>query len=77
MISASEAKRMAEDVSSNELQKQLAKIEADIKAAANKGNCTCYIDRPHESVRKRLETLGFKVKSTHDQRDGDFHTVSW
>ena len=77
MISASEAKRMAEDVSSNELKIQLEKIEAAIKAAANRGSYSCYIDRPHENVRKRLETLGYTVETTYDQRDGDFHTVSW
>jgi hypothetical protein len=77
VISASEARKISEDVSSNELKSQLEDIERRIKIAADKGNSSCYINTPHKSVKERLELLGYTIKSTHDQRDGDFHTVSW
>lgn len=77
MISATEAIKLSTDVASNDLKKQLDKIEKDIKAAAQKGERTCYIDYPHYSVKLQLEKLGYTVKIMSDPRDGSYTTITW
>ena len=82
-ISAADVRRIAEEATSIDGpygKVEFTKCMNDIRAAAKKGQYSCYVDLggSHAGVvRKRLEALGFIVKTTNDQRDGDFTTVSW
>lgn len=54
----------------------LKKVEYE--ATRGKHNISMTVNTPdYEIVKKRLETLGFGVKLTYDQRDGNYFTISW
>jgi hypothetical protein len=71
----------AEACKTEEFRKQLNEILGKIKAEAAKGKRNCYLTSLDSHSRSiivaKLESLGYIVANYHDQRDGDWTTISW
>ena len=79
-MKASDARKLTEEAKSLQgefLKKETEQILALIQTSASKGLESIMTSQTHEVVQKRLRELGYKVKHTSDQREGDFLTVSW
>jgi hypothetical protein len=52
-------------------------ILAKILQAAHAGHASLTTNSADSIIASRLKTLGYGVKITSDQRDGDFMTITW
>ena len=61
------------------------KIMKEIEDTARRGGRALYITKffdqldftDRKAVEQHLKAVGYEVESTSDQRDGDFHQVTW
>jgi hypothetical protein len=76
-LNAADAKRLADEYGT----RNVVKILDQIKTAASVGKYSMYLPEmdylERVVVTKHLESLGYEVKHSSDQRDGDYTTVSW
>ena len=78
MISAKEAREIAETSISEESQAELAKIEAMIKQQSEKGECNvCFGKRFTMQTIRELGKAGYEVRESDDQRDGYTTYITW
>ena len=52
-------------------------ILAKVLKAAQQGHGSITVSCADNIIAKRLTVLGYSVKVTSDQRDGDFMTITW
>lgn len=82
-FTASEARKAydkAMEIHGQIAQQETQTILRQIKAAADGGSRSVSVTLPHkyqELITKRLEALGYTVKTYSNQRDGDYTTVSF
>jgi hypothetical protein len=79
-FTAQEARKLAEDAHSLDgdyKRAETIELLGYIKAAASKGQSTFATSITDKIVETRLNNLGFTTKVTHEQRDGDYMTISW
>lgn len=76
MLSAEEARKLQNELNSEEEREQLEKVEQNIKKDIKKGY-TYYSGRLKPTVVEELKRLGYSVEFTSDQRDGNFTTIRW
>ena len=76
MISAEEARKQKNELSSLKKKQQLAEVEDKINKDIKKG-CTYYYEKLTDSVTYELRKLGYKVEYFSSQRDGEVTTIKW
>lgn len=78
LVSAKEARELAENSLSSEALYDLAQANECIQDAINEGkyHCWCYQYLHDQAVRK-LENLGYKVTNQSSQREGDCFEIEW
>ena len=59
------------------LRKETDDILSKIASSASRGADWIQTSRTDSVIIARLKHLGYNVKETNDQRDGNFLTVSW
>ena len=52
-------------------------ILAKILKSAQAGHASLTVNSTDSIIASRLKTLGYGVKITSDQRDGDYMTITW
>lgn len=77
MISAQEAREMTAQLC-KEAERQLEDIETEIRREAAKGNCAFWHDGyVHKQARDVLEKMGYEIKTSSSQIDGESLFVKW
>lgn len=77
-MKASEAKEIANSLTSFSNARQIANIQEKIKDLANKGKYSFNIyENLSDVVVDKLKKDGYVVVSSHDPRDGICYNISW
>lgn len=76
MISAEQAREKQKQVNSERELRQLKEIEEKINNDIKKGY-TYYYESLEPTVFKQLQSLGYKVNESFEQRDGTLITIKW
>lgn len=85
ILSAKEAREIANSYASNEAQEIIKSIGEEIQKLANDGNSTLFISEMAEGwfpyfdsyVKRFFENLGYKVSCHYGGIDGNYWTISW
>lgn len=78
MITAKEARKLAETQVSDRTEKELEDAERYIEQAIHEGEteCRCY-RYLGKQAKEYLESLGYSVKNEFNQRDGNQFLIKW
>ena len=79
-LSAQEARKLTQDAHSLDgayMRHETDRIIDNIGLAAKAGKSEITVDSTNEIISARLGNLGYQVKITRDQRDGDYMTIKW
>lgn len=78
MLSANEARKMAQEVIKLKQSRKMDDIETEIKRRARSGILSCYYNGHISSqVKKDLESYGYKVFLEKDERRGNYTYIIW
>ena len=78
MRTAKQSREIAKSNIESSSKKELELIEGKISAAIEKGEFELWIDFSiSKETRSHLNSLGYSVKESSDQRDGDAVKISW
>lgn len=58
-------------------KEETEKILSSVLKAAQQGHGSITVNTADQIIVGRLKTLGYGVKITSDQRDGDYMTITW
>ncbi len=76
-VAARKAVDDAQSLHGEFMKRETNDVLASIKLKAESGESYLTYAYEHKVIVARLEALGFNVKVTHDQRDGDFMNINW
>lgn len=79
-FNAAQARKLVDDAFTARgeyLKAETEKCLQDIERAAKTGQSAMTFYKTDEVIVTRLRLLGFNVVHTHEQRDGDYLTITW
>lgn len=73
------ARRKATDFNTKEIDSQFSVIMKMIEGAVNKGEYECYVYNVpiKQSVKEKLESLGYTIGKTESDRNETLTKISW
>jgi hypothetical protein len=78
MFTAKEAREKATSITNQINQRQLGRVHELVSTAVSTGKLETWLDVVlNESVTKHLESLGYKITSNSDGRNGNNTKISW
>lgn len=76
-MNAQEARVRAQIAFNVRIDNELQKVRQHIENAVSKGLFIINVNNVSNDAAVKLKGEGYTVKTTYDQRDGNFTTISW